>query len=56
MAGGVVEPAEVGLGEEEVRLAALYGHYLRERFTIVKLANLLGITGWWTNGAGELSR
>ncbi len=56
MAGGVVEPAEVGLGEEEVRLAASYGHYLRERFTIAKLANLLGMTGWWTNGEGDSSR
>ncbi len=42
--GGPVEPTEVGLRTEEVRLAKDYSHYMRQRFTINKLRLLLGLS------------
>jgi glycerol-1-phosphate dehydrogenase [NAD(P)+] len=42
-AGGATRPAELGLSDDEVRQAFLYAHYLRNRFTICKLGNTLGI-------------
>jgi hypothetical protein len=42
-AGGPVTVAELGLTDEEGRLGAQFGHYLRNRFTVAKLAALLGL-------------
>lgn len=41
--GGPVTVAELGLTEEEGRLGVQFGHYLRNRFTVAKLAVLLGL-------------
>jgi glycerol-1-phosphate dehydrogenase [NAD(P)+] len=40
--GGQTEPAGLGLSQMEVRQALLYGHYFRNRFSVVKLARILG--------------
>jgi glycerol-1-phosphate dehydrogenase [NAD(P)+] len=42
-AGAATDAAELGLGREEVELAYRYGHYLRNRFTVVKLSRVLGL-------------
>jgi glycerol-1-phosphate dehydrogenase [NAD(P)+] len=42
-AGAATAPAELGLSQEEVELAYRYGHYLRNRFTVVKLSRVLGL-------------
>jgi glycerol-1-phosphate dehydrogenase [NAD(P)+] len=42
-AGGATRPVELGLSDDEVRQAFLYAHYLRNRFTICKLGNTLGM-------------
>jgi glycerol-1-phosphate dehydrogenase [NAD(P)+] len=42
-AGCPVDAAALGLGPEEVALAYRDAHYLRERFTVAKLARALGI-------------
>jgi glycerol-1-phosphate dehydrogenase [NAD(P)+] len=42
-AGAPVEGQGLGLSEEEVALAVEYGHYLRNRFTILKLSRMLGL-------------
>ncbi len=42
-AGAATQPDELGLSQEEVELAYQYGHYLRNRFTIVKLSRVLGL-------------
>lgn len=41
--GGPTTVADLGLSEEEKALAAANGHYLRDRFTMRKLARVLGI-------------
>ena len=42
MVGGPIEPAAIGLSDEEVALALDCSHYLRNRFTILKLSRILG--------------
>ncbi|HEX9012186.1 MAG TPA: hypothetical protein VF813_01675, partial [Anaerolineaceae bacterium] len=37
------DPAEIHLTEEDVRDAILYGHYIRNPFTVIKLSRVLGI-------------
>ncbi|MBZ0301527.1 MAG: iron-containing alcohol dehydrogenase, partial [Anaerolineae bacterium] len=41
--GGPVDADELGLSEEEVRLGLEYGHYLRNRFTVMKLSRVLDL-------------
>ena len=41
--GGPVTVRELGLTDEEGDLGLRYGHYLRNRFTVGKLAWLLGL-------------
>jgi glycerol dehydrogenase-like iron-containing ADH family enzyme len=41
--GGPTTAAELGFDEEERDLAIANGHYLRDRFTVRKLAKVLGI-------------
>jgi glycerol-1-phosphate dehydrogenase [NAD(P)+] len=41
--GGATQPAGLGLSDDEVQQAYLYSHYLRNRFTICKLGNILGL-------------
>lgn len=41
--GGPVVGSEVGLSPDEVALGMRYGHYYRQRFTIAKLAEILGM-------------
>jgi len=41
-AGSPTIPSELGISEEEARLAIDYGHYLRERFSIAILRKLFG--------------
>lgn len=41
--GGATTPEGLGLSEEEAVLAERYAHYLRPRFTVLKLARLLGL-------------
>jgi glycerol-1-phosphate dehydrogenase [NAD(P)+] len=41
--GGPIEPAAIGLSDEELALALDCSHYLRNRFTILKLHRILGI-------------
>lgn len=43
VAGGATTPAELGFTAEESALAMDNGHYLRNRFTVRKLARVLGI-------------
>jgi glycerol-1-phosphate dehydrogenase [NAD(P)+] len=42
--GGPTTVAELGLSQEEQALAAANGHYLRDRFTARKLAQVLGMS------------
>lgn len=42
-AGGIVDPAALGLDSEYVSMALRYSHYLRNNFTAMKLGWLLGI-------------
>lgn len=42
-AGGAADPAALGLGDEEMALAEVYGHYVRNRFTAMKLSRVLGL-------------
>jgi glycerol-1-phosphate dehydrogenase [NAD(P)+] len=42
-AGGTADFAEIGFGHQEVEAAVAAGHYLRPRFTVAKLAMLLGL-------------
>jgi hypothetical protein len=39
--GAPVDARELGLGEEEIRLGAEYGHYVRYRFTMGQLRHIL---------------
>lgn len=41
--GGAIRPSELGLSDDEVQQAFLYSHYLRNRFTICKLGDILGL-------------
>lgn len=41
--GGPTTPAELGLSDAEATLALDNGHYLRNRFTVRKLARMLGV-------------
>ena len=41
--GGPTEPRDLGLSEKEVQQAMAYGHYLRNRFTLRKLMQMLGL-------------
>ncbi len=41
--GCPVDPRDLGLGEAEIAAAARSAHFLRDRFTVLKLARLLGI-------------
>jgi glycerol-1-phosphate dehydrogenase [NAD(P)+] len=41
--GGAASPDALGLDAETVREAQRYGHYLRDRFTIMKLTKALGL-------------
>lgn len=43
VAGGPTTAAELGLSDEEAALAFNHGHYLRNRFTVRKLARVLGL-------------
>ena len=40
--GAPIEGTEIGLSDEEVAMAVEYGPYLRNRFTVIKLSQLLG--------------
>ncbi len=42
-AGGTADPQALGLGDEEMALAEAYGHYVRNRFTVMKLSRVLGL-------------
>lgn len=42
-AGGTADPRALGLGDEEMALAEVYGHYVRNRFTAMKLSRVLGL-------------
>ena len=42
-AGGTADPRALGLGDEEMALAEAYGHYVRNRFTALKLSRVLGL-------------
>jgi glycerol-1-phosphate dehydrogenase [NAD(P)+] len=41
--GAPTDAQTLGLGDEEVRQGFQYGHYLRNRFTVMKLSRILGI-------------
>jgi glycerol-1-phosphate dehydrogenase [NAD(P)+] len=43
LAGCPTDPQELGLGREEVALGLRSAHYIRERFTVKKLARVLGL-------------
>jgi glycerol-1-phosphate dehydrogenase [NAD(P)+] len=42
-AGGPADAAALGLAESEIEPGFRYGHYLRNRFTVVKLGRILGL-------------
>ena len=42
-AGGAIQPAGLGLSDEEVQQALTESHFLRNRFTICKLGRSLGL-------------
>jgi glycerol-1-phosphate dehydrogenase [NAD(P)+] len=44
-AGGTADYRALGLGDEELALAEVYGHYVRNRFTAMKLSRVLGLLG-----------
>ena len=41
--GGPVNAQLIGLEDEEVRLGLEYSHYLRNRFTVIKLSRIIGV-------------
>jgi glycerol-1-phosphate dehydrogenase [NAD(P)+] len=41
--GGPTDAAMLGLGDEEVALGLEYSHYLRNRFTVMKLCRIIGV-------------
>ena len=42
-AGGTADYRVLGLGDEEMAVAEVYGHYVRNRFTVMKLSRVLGL-------------
>jgi glycerol-1-phosphate dehydrogenase [NAD(P)+] len=42
-AGGTGDYRALGLGDQEMALAEVYGHYVRNRFTAMKLSRVLGL-------------
>jgi glycerol-1-phosphate dehydrogenase [NAD(P)+] len=42
-AGAITDAKTLGLGEDEVPLGFQHGHYLRNRFTVLKLNRILGL-------------
>ena len=44
--GGPTTAQSLGVSEEEVQLGMKYGHYLRNRFTVLKLSRILDIPLW----------
>ena len=42
-AGGTADYRALGLGDEEMATAEEYGHYVRNRFTVMKLSRILGL-------------
>jgi glycerol-1-phosphate dehydrogenase [NAD(P)+] len=42
-AGAATDGSQLGLGKEEIELGYEYGHYLRNRFTVMKLSRVLGV-------------
>lgn len=42
-AGGTANYRALGLGDEEMAVAEMYGHYVRNRFTVMKLSRVLGL-------------
>ncbi len=44
--GGPTTAQSLGLSEEEVQLGMKYGHYLRNRFTVMKLSRILNVPLW----------
>ena len=42
-AGGTADYRALGLGDEEMATAEEYGHYVRNRFTVMKLSRVLGL-------------
>jgi len=42
-AGGPVNAKMIGLGDDEIALGLEYSHYLRNRFTVLKLCRIIGI-------------
>lgn len=42
-AGGTGDYRALGLGDQEMALAEAYGHYVRNRFTVMKLSRVLGL-------------
>jgi glycerol-1-phosphate dehydrogenase [NAD(P)+] len=42
-AGAATDGAQLGLGKEEINLGYEYGHYLRNRFTVMKLSRVLRV-------------
>jgi glycerol-1-phosphate dehydrogenase [NAD(P)+] len=40
---GPTDAGMIGLGDQEVALGIEYAHYLRDRFTVIKLSRILGI-------------
>ena len=43
VAGAPTTTAALGLSEDEIKLGFKYGHYLRQRFSIMKLSRVLGL-------------
>jgi glycerol-1-phosphate dehydrogenase [NAD(P)+] len=41
--GGPTDASTLGLGDEEVALGLEYSHYLRNRFTVMKLSRIIGV-------------
>lgn len=42
-AGAPTDPQTLGLGEDEIKPGFQYGHFLRNRFTVMKLSRILGV-------------
>ncbi len=42
-AGGTGDYRALGLGDQEMMMAEVYGHYVRNRFTVMKLSRVLGL-------------
>jgi hypothetical protein len=42
-AGGTADYRVLGLGDDEMATAERYSHYVRNRFTVMKLSRILGL-------------